>query len=1141
MDKIKSITSHRFFIPILCLIIAALLIFVAGPYLVFAGYAPLDTFVEQLLLLVIIVGIYLLVQYLKYLIQRKKQDKMVDEMASNDGVTDAIDAESKALKEKFKHAFDTLKKTKGAPLAVSEMPWYMIIGSPGSGKTTLLSNSGLHFPLFNEFENKAIQGIGGTKNCDWWITQEAVLLDTAGRYASQDSFQKVDESGWKNFLAMIKRYRKKPISGLLVSFSMSDLMTMNEYELSQLTFQLKRRIAEVNDYFNTRFPVYIILTKSDMLAGFTQFYEPLSHKEREQTLGITFGKDVSLAEQVTQHFGFQFEQLHAAQARRRWTRMSLERDANRKALVYAFSDQLASIKPALITILEGLSKHDEGMKTGIIRGLYFTSGTQSGAPIDRMINKVSQAFGLSNNAKVLWNSDERSYFIKDLLSELVFKEADKFGTLSAYEKKKRIIKQALMGATAAVTLAICAGLFVSYSNNSDYITQSEQSVETWLERYNNKTGNEEIRQYIPALNDFADDIQGLADKDAEQFSSLGLGQANALQSALTASYNRLLQTVLLPYVQQQVLDELKKADDVNAQYQALKSYLMLASNERRDNDFIKAYLEQSLNNNAYFSEPEFLQVMGHVNNLVDNNMVLDSINEQAVAQARRTLSAQPLGDIYYKQFKDRYLSDATKYLSMAQLSGTNWRVVLNTTLDEIQTISRLYTPEVFNQVLDEDIGNYIDQLDAEAWILGPDNVINQTGLSEQIEKLYARDYVNTWQRLLNSISIKSSNNLASLNSGLQLLAEVDSPMFILLSSASEATKLVTLSVPTSRINLGSSVNRALEAAGNSLNADDPKFFITTRFTKLHELMSQEKRAATEQRLAAILQQINVALSFNMQSAQSTLDANIVNDLQGYGYLQVEPLNRWIGQLANNIQSAQNKVEKNQISARWEQQVLPKCKETVDFKYPFARGASVDASLREINQLFGPRGLVYSFFTDNLANLVNTQTLPWQWKTNVQQNYGFNDEVLPFFEGIYRIQRSLYASGGEAANMPLTLTPVYLDPRLARFRMQVYGARLNYQFGRPTATAITWPPEAATARAEFNFVRRDGSEVNESREGIFALFKLINNAEIKRINANKVNVTFTKNNYKAIYELSASSPINPLVFSSMANLNCISSL
>ena len=63
----------------------------------------------------------------------------------------------------------------------------MFIGAPGSGKTTALVNSGLQFPLAERFGKAAIRGVGGTRNCDWWFTDEAVLLDTAGRYTTQES------------------------------------------------------------------------------------------------------------------------------------------------------------------------------------------------------------------------------------------------------------------------------------------------------------------------------------------------------------------------------------------------------------------------------------------------------------------------------------------------------------------------------------------------------------------------------------------------------------------------------------------------------------------------------------------------------------------------------------------------------------------------------------------------------------------------------------------------------------------------------------------------------------------------------------------------------------------------------------------
>ena len=84
----------------------------------------------------------------------------------------------------------------------------MIIGPPGSGKTTLLSNSGLEFPLADRFGNAAVRGVGGTRSCDWWFTSEAILLDTAGRYTTQDSDESADSAGWVEFLTLLKRHRR---------------------------------------------------------------------------------------------------------------------------------------------------------------------------------------------------------------------------------------------------------------------------------------------------------------------------------------------------------------------------------------------------------------------------------------------------------------------------------------------------------------------------------------------------------------------------------------------------------------------------------------------------------------------------------------------------------------------------------------------------------------------------------------------------------------------------------------------------------------------------------------------------------------------------------------------------------------------
>ena len=108
---------------------------------------------------------------------------------------------------------------------VYELPWYIIIGAPGAGKTTTIVNSGLEFPFAAELGPKALRGAGGTRNCDWWFTSDAVLIDTAGRYTTQDSYREADRAAWLGFLQLLVKHRpRQPINGVILTLSATDLL-----------------------------------------------------------------------------------------------------------------------------------------------------------------------------------------------------------------------------------------------------------------------------------------------------------------------------------------------------------------------------------------------------------------------------------------------------------------------------------------------------------------------------------------------------------------------------------------------------------------------------------------------------------------------------------------------------------------------------------------------------------------------------------------------------------------------------------------------------------------------------------------------------------------------------------------------------
>ena len=291
-------------------------------------------------------------------------------------------------------ALRLLKKARGTRGYLYEQPWYAIIGPPGAGKTTALLNAGLRFPLAAEMGQGAVAGVGGTRLCDWWFTENAVLIDTAGRYTTQDSDAAVDRGGWEAFLDLLKRTRtRQPLNGVIVAIALSDIAQASADERLAHARAIRRRVTELEARLGARIPVYAMFTKADLIAGFTEFFDDLDREKRAQVWGTTFPLGIDEAGPVASFAG-EFRALVERLDARLFDRLQAERGPDRRALIAGFPAQVASLEQPLMAFLQEAFGGSRLDRAPLLRGVYLTSGTQEGTPIDRLTGALARGFGI---------------------------------------------------------------------------------------------------------------------------------------------------------------------------------------------------------------------------------------------------------------------------------------------------------------------------------------------------------------------------------------------------------------------------------------------------------------------------------------------------------------------------------------------------------------------------------------------------------------------------------------------------------------------------------------------------------------------------------------------------------------------------
>jgi len=299
-----------------------------------------------------------------------------------------------------------------------ELPWYMIVGSPGAGKTTALLNSGLQFPLARQMMGAArsttFAAPEGTLHCDWWLSNEAVLIDTAGRYTTQNSNPANDAIEWRGFLGLLRKHRTRaPINGAIVALSAEELRNMSAQQRADHAGIVRDRLAELRQELGIRFPIYVVVTKADLLRGFSEYFQALTSEGRTQAWGFALpheglkggrrssaadiaARRTAMREQLGTHFTALKERLEAGSR----ARLTEEFDVERRHQLQALPQEFQALTQPLLQVLDDIfldSRFDDTQLHSTLRGVYFTSAAQADGDIpghaDTLVRRLWKSIG----------------------------------------------------------------------------------------------------------------------------------------------------------------------------------------------------------------------------------------------------------------------------------------------------------------------------------------------------------------------------------------------------------------------------------------------------------------------------------------------------------------------------------------------------------------------------------------------------------------------------------------------------------------------------------------------------------------------------------------------------------------------------
>lgn len=990
---------------------------------------------------------------------QKEEAKAKESEKQPEGEPTKAAAPTGTYDELTKSAEETVQFLKSSNLgesgkdAIYSLPWYLVIGAPKSGKSSLVLGSRLNFQTLPSQRQSEQKFIRPTRSVDWRVTNDAVFLDTAGRYQTEGA----DQDEWSALLETIKKLRgKRPLDGVLLVVSAERILHYGEREAEEKAKILRARLDDARQRLKVKFPVYLIFTHADAIEGFRDSFSTSKQEGKNLVWGSTI--PLEKTENAQALFDGEYEILQNSVMKRRLMRLSAPFPPVRQLRIFNFPLHFGAARRKLGAFVTTLFRPNPFSESPFLRGFYFTA-----VPVNRP--KVDGNQTLTN----LQQTVGHTFFTEKFFRDVLLRDKDLVRTFQEQKQKPPIWSWLLTALGTLVVLTLLGLAAISLYFNKKLLDDAGAKGEAVLNIYkadaNAKTSPlekspQKTREEIKALDDLREVLVELDEykrEGAPWYMRFGLysGDKIYLEKLLPIVYvNAVEQRFREPVIKKLEHDlgkfvssplpadpdEQDKIQETN--FNLLTAYLMLSAehkNRAESTTLINA-LEGYWTTESKL--PEDLSEIGkkhlefYAAQVDREQFPAIRVNADLIARVREKLRNYPAVNRYYK----RKVAEISKLIEDENGAMTAEKMLAPSGVSTNLIESNYNVPGVYtlegNKLMKKAIEEAPQKLSENDWVMDEKGGTATANDVAKLEDRYYRDYADRWKTFVKGLNVRPYSK-QNAEDALFAFSNANSPIEILLREIARQTNLSGEPEQGWWDWLMSFFRRTKSAntVGNTM--------VEQEFRPLFEFIGEEGKQNApvgnyRKSIGSVASKYSQLVSSNqIDSVTEELARGEVKSFSQLGRAEADirgmagnlnttssgqEIALFLQEPLENLQALLGVGEKEQLAKTWSDKLLPAAK-NLEKGYPFEAGQT-EADLKNLRAFLNPQtGELSEFFNKRLKNYF--ETVEGQLRIKESSEVKFSDEFVAYLNNAFRLRRALYGESGatEKFEYDFRLNPV----------------------------------------------------------------------------------------------------------------------